>query len=276
MRNKKLIVLFSVLCALTLLVVFNSVLFSVRHVRAYCANVQNSAYAEQVLAAHGIKRAESIFFVNKKQVAAQVESKVPQVRVLNVEKKFPDRIYINYIEKSPYLRLYDVTNDKTYFCANDLRVMYAENGNQTLWSGAENSEHWSGFRAINLVCDDSIPLMKAGDTVAFSGASTAEVLKGICTAFERLGYYEQVIDLFTEWDVSGLGAPSAVITLTMALGLKWEIVSADRNLADKIRLALSVYASDALTAAQKSEGTLVIAGEKASYRDAAGSIYPLG
>ena len=275
MRNKKLIVLFSVLCAITLLVVFNSVLFSVRHVRAYCANVQNSAYSEQILSSHGIKRGESIFFVNKKQVAAQVERRVPQVRVLNVEKKFPDRIYINYIEKKPYLRLYDASQDATYFCANDLRVMYVESGNRALWSGAENSEVWNDFRAIDLVYGGSVPTMRAGETVSFSGASTATVLTGLCTAFERLGYYEEVIDLFKEWNVSGLGEPSATITLTTKRGLTWEIWSADSNLADKIRLALSVYVSG-LNDAQKSEGTLVVAGDKASYRDAAGSEYPLG
>ena len=68
MRNKKLIILFSVLLALTLLVVFNSVLFSVQHVNAYCANVEKSEQATNVLKNHGIRHGSSIFFVNKKKV----------------------------------------------------------------------------------------------------------------------------------------------------------------------------------------------------------------
>ena len=119
MRNKKLIILFSVLLGITLLVVFNSVLFSVQHVNAYCYNQEQSVYQEQVLKAHKIKRGKSIFLVNKKKVIDNVHSAVPQVRVVNVEKKFPNRIWINYVEETEYLQVSQGT--KTYYLGKDLR-----------------------------------------------------------------------------------------------------------------------------------------------------------
>ncbi|MDE7394793.1 MAG: FtsQ-type POTRA domain-containing protein, partial [Clostridiales bacterium] len=275
MRNKKLIIFFSILCAVTLLVVFNSVLFSVRHVRVYCANVESSAFADKVLASHHIKRSESIFFVNKQKVAARVESSVPGVRVLNIEKKFPNRIYINYVEVKPYLRIFDGHN--TYFCGNDLRVMYAEEGAKNLWSGAESDPYWSGIPAekrhvINLLYKGDLKSTAVGSIVSFSDSTTAAIVTGVFSALERLGYYESVMELFTEIDVSGKDKP--FIMLTTFSGMKWEIVSAD-NLAEKLRLGLSVFLSDKLSDAQKQTGTLVIGGNTASYRGSDGSLKPL-
>lgn len=271
MRNKKLIVFFSILCAVTLLVVFNSVLFSVRHVRAYCENVQNSTLAEKVLSAHNIKRTESIFFVNKKKVAERIERNVPGVRVLNVEKKFPNRIYINYVEVKPYLRLF--YGDKSYFCANDMRVMYVEDGNKRLWSGAEEDPFWSSVpnekrRVIDLKFTGDANNLAVGNVVSFSDKSTSAIVSGIFSALERLGYYESVIELFTEIDVSG--QESQFTLLTTSTGMRWKIVGAD-NLAEKLRLGLSVYVSDKLSDDQKRTGTLVIAGNTASYRGSDGS-----
>ncbi len=254
MRNKKLIILFSVLLAVTLLVVFNSVLFSVQRVDVYCANVKESVLADNVRKSHKIKRGSSIFFVNKDEVTKRVEKSVPGIRVLNIEKQFPNKIYINYVEVKEYVKV--TSGVKTYYCGNDMRVMRIENG-----LGDDDSDG-----AIRLKYRGSLSDLDIGDTLTFetsSGLSAASVVTEIFRGLERLGYYDTVMDLLDDIDLSG-----NFVVLTTSTGLKWEIVTTDR-LAEKLRFAYSVYVSDKFDDSMKREGTLVIAGSDrlvANYR----------
>lgn len=261
MRNKKLIILFSVLLGITLLVVFNSVLFSVQHVNAYCANMRESQYEERILDSHKIRKNANIFFVNKRKVTENIESRVPGVKVLNVEKKFPNRIYINFVEVKEYVKAY--YNGKTYYCSNDMRVMRIEDG-------VDNSGN-----AINLKFGGSLPELKPGDYFSIVPSnpptvmSDASIITEIFSALEQVGFYDTVIDLFDEIDVTG-----NFIELRTSNGMKWQIQTPD-DLTYKLRLALSVYFSDKLTDLQKRSGTLIIAGKKVFYRGPEGGVAPI-
>ncbi len=244
MRNKKLIILFSVLLAITLLVVFNSVLFSVQHVDVYCANMEKSQYEADVLNSHKIRRGSSIFFVNKAKVTARVEKAVPGIRVLNIEKKFPNRIYINYIEVPAYVKV--TSGSKTYYLGNDMRVMRIEDG----LGDNDNSG------AIRLLYGGTLAAYSVGETLTFttaSGQNASVLVSAIFASMEKLGYYDTVIDFFDNIDLSG-----NYIVLTTSTGLKWKMFTADR-LDDKIQLAYSVYVNE-LTELQRREGTLEISG----------------
>lgn len=256
MRNKKLIILFSVLLGITLLAVFNSVLFSVQHVNAYCANRAESAYKEEVLAAHKIKRRSSIFLVNKEKVTKNVQTQVPHVRVLNIEKKFPNRIWINYIEETEYLKI--TQGNKTLYLSRELRVMSVVDG---LWEGD----------AVRLLYNGETPALSVGDTLLFDGSQTVEA---IFAGFADLGYDDTTVDLLYEIDLRG-----EELLLTVAYksatgktpGMQWRILTTD-NLSEKIRLALSVYNSDKLTDEQKKRGTLIVAGDKVTYQGVGGGV----
>lgn len=256
MRNKKLIILFSVLLGITLLAVCNSVLFSVQHVNAYCANREESAYRQEVLASHKIKRGTSIFLVNKDKVVKNVQTNVPHVRVLNIEKKFPNRIWINYIEETEYLKI--TQGNKTLYLSRELRVMSVIDG---VWEGD----------AIRLLYNGEPPALSVGDTLSFDGSQTVD---GILAGFADLGYDDTTVDLLYEIDLRG-----EEILLTLAYktatgktpGMQWRILTADR-LSEKIRLALSVYDSDKLTDEQKKRGTLIVAGDKVTYQGVGGGV----
>ena len=248
MRNKKLIILFSVLLAVTLLVVFNSVLFSVQHIDVHCVNVEKSQYTDKVKASHKIKTGSSIFFVDKAEAIQNIEKSLGgNVRVLSVEKQFPNRIYIDFVEVRAYVKVSD--GHRTYYCDNDMRVI--SNG---------------GDEVINLKISGELSELQTGDKLTFStskGLSNADVVTAIFDALARLGYYDTVINLFDEIDISG-----NFIVLRTATGMKWEIVTADR-LAEKLRLAMSVYVNER-DDDKRSRGTLVIAGTEkiiANYRE---------
>lgn len=259
MRNKKLIILFSVLLGITLLVVFNSVLFSVQHVNAYCYNQEQSVYQEQVLKAHKIKRGKSIFLVNKKKVIDNVHSAVPQVRVVNVEKKFPNRIWINYVEETEYLQVSQGT--KTYYLGKDLRVMRIADGA-------------AGGDAIRLACESDLSALEVGSRLSFQTPNGAgeDIVRDIFNGFSLLGYDDTTVDLLYSIDVT---RRSVFITLSnktatgKTAGMVWEVLSPD-NMADKLRLAVSAYM--ALTDEQKKRGKMYITADKATYSGVSGGV----
>ena len=104
MKSKKTLVLFLILCFLTILIVVGSVLFSVKTVVGYCYNADDSALNVQVVdsAQTKLKKGTNIFLVREKDMIEEVESQIPNIKVINVERRFPSDVYINYIKIYEY------------------------------------------------------------------------------------------------------------------------------------------------------------------------------
>ncbi len=104
MRNKKLIVLLSVVLVLVLLIVTCGATFLVRSVDAYSYYETDGEedYDKGVISAAGIKMNSSMFFVDEAEVKSRVEKAYPNIGVINVKRSFPDKVTINYVvyEKS--------------------------------------------------------------------------------------------------------------------------------------------------------------------------------
>ncbi len=121
MRNKKLIILLSVVAALVVIIIVCGATFLVRHVESY-SYYENSPeeYDALVIEASGIKKNNSMFFIDEQGVKDKVEAAYPNVGVINIERKFPDRVSINYVvygESFQYL-----SGDKYYQCYSSGRV----------------------------------------------------------------------------------------------------------------------------------------------------------
>ena len=190
----------------------------------------------------------TLVYEHKKKTIENIQKELGgAVRVIGVEKQFPNRISIDFIEVRPYVRVSD--GYKTYYCDNEMRVM----------------ESGGTDKLINLKFNGSLPDLEPGDKLSFvssGGLSAADIVTSVFDGLARLGYYDSVIELIDEIDLSG-----NFIILKISSGMKWEIVSADR-IADKLRLALSVY-ENGLNDEQKTKGTLIIAGSDrlvANYR----------
>lgn len=96
MRNTKLIVLLSVVAALVIAIVACGATFLVRHVDAYGYFENSDEYDARVVEAAAIKHNSSIFFVDEQKIKTRVEGAYANIGVVNVERKFPDRVQINY------------------------------------------------------------------------------------------------------------------------------------------------------------------------------------
>lgn len=123
MRNKRLIILLCVVAALAVIVIACSATFLVRTVEAYnyygyYENDDN--YDKMVVDASGVKRNSSMFFLDESDVKKRVEGAFANVGVVNVERKFPDGVCINYVV---YKRLFQYrVADKYCMCYSSGRI----------------------------------------------------------------------------------------------------------------------------------------------------------
>lgn len=123
MRNKRLIVLLSIVVVLVLAIVACGATFLVRDVDAYsyygCA-VDGTDYDSMVIDAAGIEKNSSMFFIDESEIKNRVENAYANIGVVNVERKFPDRVSVNYVV---YERTFQyVNNGKTYYCYSSGKI----------------------------------------------------------------------------------------------------------------------------------------------------------
>lgn len=239
MRNKKLIVLFCALFVITLLIFLSSVVFSVQRIEAYCYNQANPASYGKVLENHGIKRNKNIFMLKEDDVILNVETGVPTAKVINIEKKFPNKVIINYIEISEYIKIY--TPKQTVICSNDGKILRIEDGKLT------------DEQLIEVKLKGEVVSPVVGSLLKSSSETDIALFSSVLSSLSRLGYRENVVDLLKEIDISN---PSAIMLKT-STGMQWKLLGGEYML-DKLVMALSVYSSNELTADQKREGTLIV------------------
>lgn len=107
MRNKKLIILLSIVFSLVLVIIVCGATFLVRDVQAYSYYVDSpKEFDKKVISAAGIELNSSMFFLDEPGIKNRVESKCADVvigdkhygaEVINIERKFPDKVSINYV-----------------------------------------------------------------------------------------------------------------------------------------------------------------------------------
>ncbi len=121
MRNKKLIAVISILSVLVLFIVVTSATFLVRHTEAYSYYVGSPPeYDQKVLEAGGIKKNSSMFMLDEKKIAARIEAAYPEVGVVNIERRFPDIVAVNYVVYGPSFQF--LTGDTYYQCYSSGRI----------------------------------------------------------------------------------------------------------------------------------------------------------
>lgn len=236
MRNKKLIIIFSVLCVLTLLVVLNSVIFSVQNVSAYCMNTEDSELEQMVLQKHNIKRGKSIFLLNENNVIKDVESAVSNIKVINIERKFPNSVYINYVKLIEYLKI--DYNGNSYFCSNEGKIVRIAEGGD------------SSTPIIKLKLKGSLTSLKLSESFQSDNPNDLILVTSILWSLERLGFVRDVVDFLSFIDIS-----KNFIYLKTTTGVFIELQSGN-DMLNKLNYAISTY--NQLSVEMKKTGTIII------------------
>lgn len=235
MRNKKLIILFSIFLGVTLLIVLNSVIFSVQHIDLYCQNIEDVELEENVRQNNKIKKGQSIFLMNEQKAIEDIESRIPNMRIINIEKKFPNRVSINYVKIFEYLEL--ESENMFYFCSNDGKIVRQ--------SDISDGSH------IKVKMNGNMSSKTVGEKFQSDNSYEVTLLFNILYSLERLDYREaEVKALFESIDITN----REVIFLQTRSGVKFQI-NQTSNLLTKLRSAISLYLKDN---AYKTSGTIIV------------------
>lgn len=244
MRKKKLIIIFSVICVLTLLIVLNSAVFSVQHIDAYCYNVDDIGLEQQVVANTGLKKGRSIFTVKEDKVISSVEAAVGNVRVVNIERKFPNRVCVNYVKIIPYFEFY--SGGKYYLCSNDARILEI------------NDVACDPSKAVTLRADATVTGTQNNATLFAESSRETAVVSEIFLSLSRLGYYDATVELIDWIDIRALDT----VYMRMSSGVGVKIVGVD-GMFEKLRYAMSYYnEADDL---HRNAGTIIVTSGQKSY-----------
>ncbi len=249
MRNRKLIIMFSVLAALVLLVVLTGVVFSVQHIDAYCYNADDPELEAQVQASTGVKKGRSIFVIDEDAVAKSVEEKTDyKVAVINIERKFPNRISVNYVKVMPYAYVSD--GEEYYEFGNNLRII------------SVSSEE----------PQNRIKVFMSGDAGGETGAQVAEgeqadTLTQLLNGFVRLGYSgtvvsaggEQTAEMCDMVELIDMRFESSIY-IKMRAGCVLQLIG-KTDIFSKLQLALTAYAN---RDDWKTGGTIIVSGGASS------------
>ena len=239
MRNRKLIIMFSLLAALVLIVVLTSVIFSVQHIDAYCYNYDDTELEQQVVSSTGLKKGKSIFVIKEDKVAAAVEQNTNyRVKVINIERKFPNRVVVNYVRITPYAYL--KTDGGYSQFGSDLRVTEVTDGEP----------------------DNLIKVLAKGAAADAIGSAALEgeegrVLEDVLVAYARIGYYNDIVEVIERIDLR----IENKVFIKMRAGVSIEVIGM-QDILSKIRLAMTAYVQKA---DWRTTGTIIVSGGKASY-----------
>lgn len=238
MRNKKLIVVLIVVSCVTLLVVLNSVIFSVQNISAYCYNSDDMALSQTVIDNCGIKKGGSIFTLGKDKVEKSIAENVHNVKVINIEKKFPNTVSINYVRIYEYLRIQ--SGDKYYFCSNDGKIMrISDNPGLTT-------------EIIELRLASTLTDLKERDEFASESSSDVQLTTALLSALEQLGYHRESVEMIDFIDITR----SQYVFIKMHSGVVFELQGTS-NIAPKLRMAFSIYVN-AAEEDMRTRGTIII------------------
>ena len=113
-KRKRLVIIFSVIAALTALIIINSAVFSIRIVNANALNYPNNApeiekLNEIISEYHGVRLGSSIFMLNEYRARESIQRNLVEthdlahIEIRSIERLFPNRLMIHYIVLRPYI-----------------------------------------------------------------------------------------------------------------------------------------------------------------------------
>lgn len=246
------IILFSILAFVMVLIVLNSFVFSIQEVRADCLNSLNNELCDRVIAASDIKLNKNILFLSENKAIENINSQMPEeVRVINIERKFPDKVWIHFVKLVPVIAL-EKGNGDFVTCDNNLNVIgSAVSGSSLLLDASVDAVDKNIDSEVRPVVLARVggnivnPTPKAA--LALSDANSLIALRSVVDTVNRLDYREyDFVRLLREIDMTHYDdAVNPVIYLKMresgARSITIEIQNTKKMLLQKVQHSISAY-----------------------------------
>jgi len=230
MRNKRFLVMLSIFGFVLALIVMSSAIFRVRHVVAYGHNSNDAELEQLIVDAAPIRRGQSIFSVRDRSVVNELHGQIANIRVVNVERRFPNRVFINFVQRFEY---FQISYGGYYFITDETlhTLRYASNRPNL----------------IELRLSEALAAPPAvGQSLA---APTQEI--AMATEFMRIAG-RRAATLFVHVD---FGNHNSIILQTRE-GIRFRFIGTE-NLAERLHFALYVF-DNTLPSYRRTGGTLYI------------------
>lgn len=221
-RNKKLII-FIIVASLTLLLVASSVFFSAQNFTAYCYNATDSGMDVKVSTfVKSELQNTNIFVINEQKLTHKLEKEYPSIKVVNVERIFPNSVKINYKIIKPYVSV--TKNGITYYLSSDSKVLQSDSG-----------ELASQKQFITLKTDE----IGSGNEYFYNlDGDTVKYLSSSISVLERMGFKDatQIID---EIDFTSLSV--SVLQIKTVSGAQIKVLYPNTDFDKKLNLVISAF-----------------------------------
>jgi len=116
--------MFGFLAFVSVLVIGSSAAFGVQHIYAQGLNDDCPALSELVADSvpfSGLRHGQSIFGIRDGRVMSELEANIPHIRVVSIERHFPNRVTINFVRR--YERIGVAHGGRYYSVCSGLRVI---------------------------------------------------------------------------------------------------------------------------------------------------------
>ena len=228
----------SFLIFVTALTVAGGALFSVRRVYAYCFNHYDPELEQRILdrlPESGLRRGQSMFTIRDSDVRAALDGYFPNIRVVNIERRFPDRIFVNYVVRFEYFMY--ARNGQYYIADNTLQIVRIAESNPNL-----------------ILLRPAAPIegaLAVGSPLIAEGRPDRAAAVEIIAAMERFNFARFSANFFEYVDLS---THNAVVLRTRA-GVRFRLNGLN-NLTAKLRTAISVFEN--IEPSHRSTGTIIV------------------
>lgn len=246
---RKLTIIFSTLVFVLILVILNSVVFTVSMVNAYCYNSKDETLIANVAASGAIMRGRNIFTLSEKKYAAPIEETLRgDIKVINIERKFPSIVWINFVKIIPVFAF--LTEDGTYVTVDNDRVVHRVGAGRSElnFDAAVEAFDTAAEGILIPVTATGAPMSPVpGERLVLPAESQNAVFVNFVSALNRLDYYEyDFLHLIAKMDLGRVDGETGKLLLTMRRSEKKnavdvEIWNSGSRLLEKARYAVTLY-----------------------------------
>jgi hypothetical protein len=206
---------------LSVVLILSFTLFTVRDVKVEFQGTVTKITADEIITAAGIKKNKSIFAFSENEVGNLIQEKIPTVKVVNIERRFPDTVVIHAAERYGLL-IVPVTDGKTVtaYALTDRELSVMDIIPKEAYETALKDGVYKNIAKSRITANaDNV---KPGRVLNPDSDVQIRILANIVIAYERLGLVNSAFTAF----VSEIEYVSGGVLITTVPGVKIEIANA--------------------------------------------------
>lgn len=191
-------------------------------------------FEQEVVSSTSLKQNMSVFFINKKSIANEIENQFPEVKVINIETVFPNGLVIHVANREGLFALYNQANNKYLILDRDFKVLDIR---ETFVSTTENEILLNSIEYNNSIIQKG-EFVSLGD----NGTILINLAKSLLTANRDTTEQKALIksvDILTDEVREYISNDEKVLQITLNDNFKVLLYSARTKLNEKVALMFS-------------------------------------